>query len=82
MLLFATGLGATSRMNGIDYAQVAPTVSVGGKDCPVGFAGRAPSFAGLDQINCTIPAVAAGTSVPVVITSGGRPSNTAFIAIK
>jgi uncharacterized protein (TIGR03437 family) len=82
MSLYATGLGSTTRTAGLDYAQVVPTVTVGGLNCPVSYAGRAPSFAGLDQINCTIPAVSAGTQVPVVITSAGRLSNTGFIAIK
>jgi uncharacterized protein (TIGR03437 family) len=82
MSIYATGLGATMQISGLDYAQAVPTVSVGGQNCAVSYAGRAPSFAGLDQINCSIPAVAAGSSVPVIISSGGRTSNTAFIAIK
>jgi uncharacterized protein (TIGR03437 family) len=80
--LYATGLGATNRMNGLDYAQVTPTVTIGGLDCPVSYAGRAPSFAGLDQINCTIPSAVAGSAVPVVVTSNGRASNTAYIPIR
>jgi uncharacterized protein (TIGR03437 family) len=83
MSLYLTGLGATNRINGLDYAQIAPTVSVGGLACPVSYAGRAPSFAGLDQINCTIPGgIASGTSAAVIVTSNGRASNTAFIPIK
>jgi uncharacterized protein (TIGR03437 family) len=80
--LYVTGLGATTRTSGLDYAQIVPTVSVGGASCPVLYAGRAPSFAGLDQINCTIPSVSAGAAVPVVVTSNGRSSSTAFIPIK
>jgi uncharacterized protein (TIGR03437 family) len=81
MSLYATGLGATTRTNGLDYAQIVPTVSVGGQNCPVSYAGRAPSFAGLDQINCAIPSGVTGATVPVTITSNGRISNTAFIPI-
>jgi uncharacterized protein (TIGR03437 family) len=85
--LFATGLGLTTPMNGLDYAVQQPTVTVGGVDCPVTFAGAAPGFLGLDQINCTIPASAAPpsfqeTAAQVVITSGDRTSNTATLAIQ
>lgn len=80
--LYATGLGATSLVNGFAYAQVIPTVTVGGFNCPISYAGRNPSFPALDQINCTIPSGTTGSAIPVVINSNGRLSNTAFIAVK
>jgi len=81
--LYATGLGLTKSTNGLDIAVQQPTVTVGGVDCPVSFAGAAPNFNGLDQINCTIPAgVASSVSALVVITSGNRTSNTATLAIE
>jgi uncharacterized protein (TIGR03437 family) len=81
--LYATGLGLTSVSNGLDIAVQQPTVTVGGVTCPVTFAGAAPNYVGLDQINCTIPAGAASNlSAPVVITSGDRISNTATLAIE
>ncbi len=84
--IFATGLGATMPSNGYEVAVQQPTVTVGGVNCPVVFAGAAPNYEGLDQINCTIPSGAlifdpASSSVPVVITSGTRTSNTATLAI-
>ena len=82
MALFLTGLGATSPVNGLDYAVVQPTVSVGGQDCKVTYAGRAPSFAGLDQINCRVPSGVTGTQVSVLVNSGGRLSNTAFVVVR
>jgi uncharacterized protein (TIGR03437 family) len=73
--LYATGLGLTTSTQ-------PPTVTVGGVACPVSFAGAAPNFSGLDQINCTIPSGAVSSaSAPVVITSGDRTSNTATLAI-
>ena len=54
--LYATGLGLTTSSNGFDVAVQQPTVTVGGVACPVTFAGAAPGYEGLDQINCTIPA--------------------------
>jgi uncharacterized protein (TIGR03437 family) len=81
--LYATGLGLTTSSNSLDEAVQQPTVTVGGVACPVTFAGAAPGFSGLDQINCTIPAgLASSASTPVVITSGDRTSNTATLAIE
>ncbi|HEX5226274.1 MAG TPA: hypothetical protein VFW44_01130 [Bryobacteraceae bacterium] len=80
--LFATGLGLTKPSGGFDIAVQQPTVSVGGMTCPVTFAGAAPGFTGLDQINCTIPSdLMPGASVPVVIVSAARASNTATLAV-
>ena len=81
--LYATGLGQTTPRNGLDYANLQPTITIGGQDCPVTYAGRAPGFAGLDQINCIIPSgLGANTAAPVIITSGIRSSNTATLAVQ
>lgn len=75
--LYATGLGT---------AVPQPMVTVGGINCPVTFAGPAPGYMGLDQINCTIPSGVVpsnflGSSISVVITTGDRSSNAATLAI-
>jgi uncharacterized protein (TIGR03437 family) len=81
--LYATGLGATTNKGGLDYADLQPTVTIGGKDCPVTYAGRAPRYVGLDQINCVVPAgLGANASAPVVVTSGARSSNAATLAVE
>jgi uncharacterized protein (TIGR03437 family) len=85
--LYATGLGltmpGTGPDSGLDVAIQQPTVTVAGVNCPVTFAGAAPGYIGLDQINCTIPAgIAATVSAPVVITSGEQISNTATLAVQ
>jgi uncharacterized protein (TIGR03437 family) len=81
--LFATGLGATTLMNGLEYANQQPTVTISGMNCPVTFAGRAPGFVGLDQINCVVPAgIGSNSAAPVVIVSGNRTSNVATLAIQ
>ncbi len=83
--LFVTGLGLTKSSGGFDEAVQQPTVTIGGVSCPVSFAGAAPNYIGLDQIDCQLPSVVPsnflGTSTPVVITSGNRTSNTATLAI-
>ena len=80
--LYATGLGLTTVSAGLDVAVLAPKVTVGGSPAVVTFAGRAPGFVGLDQINIQIPAGVSGGAVPVVAVSGGRTSNTVTLAIQ
>ena len=81
--LFLTGLGQTTTRGGLDYAQIVPSVTVGGQGCTVTYAGRAPTIQGVDQINCQIPGnITPGGSVPVVVTSNGRNSNTVTLAIQ
>jgi len=59
-----------------------PRVTIGGIDAVVAFSGIAPGFAGLYQINVTVPGgAAAGDGVPVVVTMGGA-ADQATIAIR
>jgi uncharacterized protein (TIGR03437 family) len=80
--IYLTGLGATTRRDGLDVAVAPTTVTVGGKDCPVAFAGRAPGYQGLDQVNCVIPAGLAAGPAPVIVRAGDRSSNTATLEIR
>jgi uncharacterized protein (TIGR03437 family) len=81
--LYATGLGATTSRGGLDYANQPPSVTIGGQDCPVTYAGRAPGYDGLDQINCIVPSgLGANATAPVVVTSGARSSNVATLAVQ
>jgi uncharacterized protein (TIGR03437 family) len=81
--LFATGLGATRADGGLNWAVMMPEVSIGGQPCTVTYAGRAPGFPGLDQINCQLSAnVAAGDAVPVLVRSGKRVSNVTTLPVR
>ncbi len=80
--LFLTGLGATHRTNGLDVANVLPTVTIAGKNCPVTYAGRVPGITGLDQINCIVPAVGPQSAAAVVVSSLDRASNQATVSIQ
>ena len=56
---------------------------VGGINAPVTFAGLAPGFMGLYQVNAQIPVgVTPGNSVPVIVTQAGSASNIATIAVQ
>jgi uncharacterized protein (TIGR03437 family) len=80
--VFLTGLGSTTLKNGLDYATIQPTMTIGGTACNVSYAGRSPGFPGLDQINCLVPAGLSGAAVPVVVTSNGRAANTVTLNIQ
>jgi len=93
---YATGLGAMTpavpdgsgtcpAANGICNANATPTVTVGGITAPVIFAGQAPGFPGVFQVNITIPQNApTGGNVSLVVKSadGSVTSNTATIAVQ
>jgi uncharacterized protein (TIGR03437 family) len=79
--LYLTGLGATERRGDLDWARVAPEVTVGGRQCQLLYAGRAPGYIGLDQINCRVAVDAAPGSAAVVVRSGRRTSNTITLLV-
>lgn len=69
--LYLTGLGATRRAGGLDVAVLPPAVVVGGQTCTVQYAGRAPGWVGLDQINCLVSTAATPGNAEVAISAGG-----------
>jgi adhesin/invasin len=83
VLIFATGLGATSpavlagaaapASPGLSKTVETVTVTIGGSNAPVSFSGLAPGFAGLYQINAVIPPSVSGI-VDVLVTAGAVTS--------
>jgi len=65
--LFLTGLGGTRDV----------TVTIGGQSSATPYVGPAPGFAGLDQINVVVPAVAGNTEV--LVKAGGLVSRPGVI---
>lgn len=81
--VYLTGLGATEASGRLQSARFTPQATVDNVPATVAWAGRAPGYAGLDQVNIIVPAgVRTGTSVPLTIKSGKRVSNTTTLAIK
>lgn len=90
--VFGTGLGSTTPA--VASGEPAPsnppatvnnpvTVTIGGLNAPVHFAGLAPGFVGLYQVNVQVPSgVRAGSAVPLVLTQAGVGSNTVTLAVQ
>lgn len=88
--IFATGLGEVTNPPATGAAASATSlsnlvgpisVSIGGVPATVTFAGLAPNFVGLFQINVQVPAnVPFGSTVPVVLVIGRTTSNQVTIA--
>ena len=59
------------------------SLTIGGIPAEVLFAGSAPGFVGLLQVNARVPfAVTPGNAIPVVLTINGVPSNTVTVAVQ
>lgn len=80
--LYATGLGQTrpagvdgKLVKGLVTAIATVEVTIGGQNAKVLFAGDAPGFVGLSQVNVIVPqGVTPGSAVPVSLTVGGNVS--------
>jgi uncharacterized protein (TIGR03437 family) len=92
LVIYCAGLGAVapavatgSAAPGSPPAKASSTVTVtiGGQPAPVAFAGLTPTYAGLYQVNVTVPSgITAGPSVPVIITAGGLSSPPVTVAVQ
>jgi uncharacterized protein (TIGR03437 family) len=84
LILFTTGLRNAPAANPNDANGVAEavTVTIKGVNANVTFAGPAPGFAGLDQVNLIVPPELAGSgTVEIRITVAGKVSNVVTVRI-
>jgi uncharacterized protein (TIGR03437 family) len=89
VVMYVTGLGpldhplptgSPALSNPLSNATVIPTVTIGGANAVVQFAGMSPGFVGLGQINMVVPKLANGT-YPVVVAQGGQTSNNPVMSV-
>ena len=83
--IYCSGLGPgrpapTSPLSGVTNPV---TVTIGGREAQVLFAGLAPPFSGLYQINVFVPANATiGDAAEVILESAGQRSRPVTIAVR
>ncbi len=88
VVLYVTGLGVLNPALGTGALAAANTAVTpvnllfGTTPATLDYAGAAPGFVGLNQINARIPSGAqTGNAVPILLVSSGRQANVATIAI-
>lgn len=76
--IFATGLGTFSAGQLVNPVRV----FLGDQECPVSFAGLAPGFSGLYQVNVQIPSTGPSGELPLRIQQGSQTSNQPLIRVR
>ncbi|MBI3934029.1 MAG: S8 family serine peptidase [Acidobacteria bacterium] len=88
--VYANGLGATTpavatgqaaSSNPLSTVTILPLATLGNIPATVHFAGLAPSFVALYQVNIEVPANASVGDVPLFLISNGVPSNPVTVSI-
>jgi uncharacterized protein (TIGR03437 family) len=91
IVIYTTGLGTVDNppasgepasLTTLSPTPILPSVTVGGRPAEVIFAGLAPGFVGLYQINLFVPQTSPAGSVDVVVTLNGVESNTAKMVVQ
>jgi uncharacterized protein (TIGR03437 family) len=75
--------GAATPLSPLAQVAAGLTITIGGTDIPVGFAGLTPGSVGLYQVNVTLPpGITTGNSVPIVLSTAGQSSPPVGLAIQ
>lgn len=73
--------GAAAAANPLAKAMSQTSASIGPLPAEVSFAGLAPGFVGLTQMNIVVPAGLASGDYPLTVTIGGQTSNAGTISV-
>jgi uncharacterized protein (TIGR03437 family) len=86
LVIYLTGMGLTSPLvtagfpaptSPLAWASIGPTITLGGSQLQIQYAGLAPGEIGVYQINAVVPgSVTQGMSVPLVISQGSTGATT------
>jgi uncharacterized protein (TIGR03437 family) len=83
LIVFATGLGAVTKQSQFSTTTAPVTAVLNGVEMPVSFAGLAPGFVGLYQVNLLIPsATPPGLGISLTLKQAGQVSNTVFVSLR
>jgi uncharacterized protein (TIGR03437 family) len=79
--LYGTGFGAYTQRGNLQVLNTTPQVLIDNLPATVTFAGRAPGYSGLDQINVQVPLGVHQGNVTIIGSSGGKDTNGAYLPI-
>ena len=83
MVIFATGLGAVTQPGQLSPTTIPVTALLNGAELPASYAGLAPGFIGLYQVNVMVPAgTPPGLSIPLMLKVGSEQSNPVLVALQ
>src|ERR1019366_3649278 len=87
--IFCTGLGAVTptptdgvAAAGASTTVATATVTIGGASAAVAYAGLAPGFVGLYQVNAQVPSGLSTGNQPVIITISGKQSSIVLLPVQ
>jgi uncharacterized protein (TIGR03437 family) len=76
-------LGAVTQSGQLSRTSAPVTVLLNGTELSPLFAGLAPGFVGLYQVNVTVPAATPpGLGIPLTLKVGGQTSNSVLVALQ
>ena len=91
VVIYCTGLGAVDPavpagsavpLSPLSHTVTPVSVTIGGQQAQVLFAGLTPTYVGLYQVNAIVPTgVTVGSQVPLVVTQGNLPSTAVTVAV-
>jgi uncharacterized protein (TIGR03437 family) len=91
VLIYCSGLGAVSSQPATGSAAFdassttfrTPSVTIGGVQASTNFAGLAPGYVGVYQVNALVPGtITPGPAVPLTLSIDGVPSNKVMIGVQ
>ena len=83
MVIYATGLGTVTQSGPYSVTNAPVTVVLNGQELSTAFAGLAPSYIGLYQVNVLIPAATPpGLGIPLSLRVAGQISNVVPVSVQ
>jgi uncharacterized protein (TIGR03437 family) len=81
--IYATGLGTVTRQGSLSVVTTAVSAVLSGVELKPSFAGLAPGFVGLYQVNVPIPATTPpGLDLPLLLRQGGVDGNSINVSVQ